>query len=441
MKISVFGTGYVGLVTGVCFAEMGHTVHGVDIIESKIQQLRLGQSTIYEPTLNTLLQKNIKLKRISFSCNNLEAVTNSDIIFISVGSPADTNGSADLSLVLVAAESIAKVMTSYKLIVIKSTVPVGSSHLIKTKIIETLKARNIKIPFDIASNPEFLREGSAIADCLNPYRIIVGSSSSKAIGLLEQVYATLINKNIPFIIMDSNSAEMTKYAANCILATKITLMNEISRLCEKLNANIDNVHLGVGSDHRIGQSALHAGLGYGGSCFPKDVEALIQMGLDQNENLQIIKAVALTNKLQSQKFLSKILTRLPDLKNKPIAIWGVAFKPNTDDIREAPSLFLIENLIRENAQIKIYDPAASENLKLHFKNNPNLHFFSDPYLALDSAEALIIPTEWEIFLKPDFSAMKLKMKNALVFDGRNIYTPTEMKRHGFEYYSIGRPQV
>lgn len=441
MKITVVGTGYVGLVTGVCFAEMGHDVHNLDIDEKKIQQLNLGKSPIYEPGLSELIDKNLKLNRIHFSTGKIAGIHNSDIIFITVGSPADQNGLADLSLVINAIESIANAMETYKLIIIKSTVPVGSLNIIETKITNILKTRKLNILFDVASNPEFLREGSAIDDCLNPDRIVVGCSSKKAIALLQEIYQPLLSRNIPFLVMDSNSAEMTKYASNCMLAAKISLMNEFSRMCEKLGANIDFVRQGVGADHRIGEHSLFAGLGYGGSCFPKDIEAMIKIGLLEKEDLKIISAVAETNHLQLQRFLSKISARLPDLENKHIAIWGVAFKPNTDDVRDAPSLGIIESLLAAKAQINIFDPAATENLKLHFNNNKNLHFFSDPYLALKDVQALIIPTEWPIFTKPDFNSMRNLMANNLIFDGRNIYSLADMKQNEFEYYSVGRSNL
>lgn len=439
MKISVFGTGYVGLVTSICFADAGHSVTGIDISKSTIEKLSSGESTIYENGLVELLQKNLSSGMLKFSCEAEEGINESDIIFVTVGSPTANDGSTDLTLVFNAIDTISSNMITYKLIVIKSTIPVGTTDTIKNRIAKKLKSRDVNIDFDVAYNPEFLREGCAISDCLDPYRIIIGSESDKAIGLLKSLYQLWLSKNTPFLIMPPASAEMTKYAANSMLATKISLMNEISRLCEKTGANIDLVREGLGSDARIGNHFLFAGLGYGGSCFPKDIEALIQTGREHSEDLKILTAVAQTNIIQNQFFLKKIITQIPDLKDKVITLWGAAFKPNTDDIREAPSLKLIKHFLTSGAAVHIFDPAATENIKNYFNRNHKLTFFSDQYEALKDADALIIPTEWAHFQTPDFDRIKDSMKKPLVFDGRNIYSSAEMKKNGFEYFSIGRP--
>lgn len=438
MKIAVFGAGYVGVTTAVCFAEMGHTVHCIDVIEAKVQLLMAGESVIFEPGLKELLQKNLATESLFFSTDALTAIKNADVIFITVGSPSDHDGSVDLSLVSKAAETIAQAITGYKLVVIKSTVPVGSQILIQKKMKEILEQQRQIIDFDIASNPEFLREGSAIYDCLNPDRIVIGTESEKAVGILKNIYASLITKNVPFHIMDSRSAEMTKYAANSLLAAKISLMNELSRLCEKTGADIDLVRQGIASDHRIGPHVLYAGLGYGGSCFPKDVRALQQMGAKNNESLQLLKAIETTNSLQKNYFIEKITNRLPLLSGKKIAVWGASFKPNTDDIREAPSLAVIDTLLNLGASVTIFDPAAKKNLSDYFQNRNNLVFGDDPYSILESCAALVIVTEWSDFLRPDFQRIKQLLISPLIFDGRNLFSPLQMKTLGFEYHSIGR---
>lgn len=442
MKISVFGTGYVGLVTGVCFAEMGNDVTCVDIDLKKVESLKKAQSPIYEPGLDTLLQENIKSRRLHFTTEAKEAVEKSDILFIAVGTPPKEDGSADLQYVLKVAENIATHMTSYKLIVNKSTVPIGTAQLVKKTVQEKLSARGLKVEFDVASNPEFLREGCAIEDCLKPARVVVGVESQKAEETLKNLYEPFLKNGNPFLAMDPASSEMTKYAANCMLAAKISIMNEFSRFCEIVGADIENVRRGVGSDSRIGSQFIYAGIGYGGSCFPKDVSALVQMGEQYKEDMKILKAVEETNQLQRERFYKKMISELGSkVSGLRIAVWGIAFKPGTDDIREAPALYLIENLLEAGAHVVAFDSVAAENAKDHFKNHKNLHLVDDQYKALEGADALCIPTEWKSFREPDFDRIKSLMKKPVIFDGRNIYSPKKMKQLGFHYVSIGRPQL
>ncbi len=442
MKISVFGTGYVGLVTGICFAEMGNDVICADIDDAKIAKLKAGESPIYEPGFENLIESNLKAKRIQFTLDLRQAVLTSDILFIAVGTPSDTDGSADLKHVLQVAETIGREMNDYKVVVIKSTVPVGTAIKVKNVIQKELSIRLASFEFDVVSNPEFLREGCAIEDALKPSRVVVGCESDRARDAMRRLYEPFLKSGNPLLMMDSLSSEMTKYAANAMLATKISLMNELSRVCEKVGADIENVRRGIGSDPRIGPHFIFAGVGYGGSCFPKDVRALIKAGADAGERMQILDSVEQTNLLQRNNFIRKIILKLKESKvtaSQKVAVWGVSFKPGTDDIREAPSLDLISALLCEGVQVSAYDPVAGEPMKSHFKNNPQLSFFEDQYQALEGAQALIILTEWKSFREPNFEKMKSLMKQALIFDGRNIYNPKDVKSAGFEYRSIGRP--
>lgn len=439
MKITVFGTGYVGLVTGVCFAEMGNNVSCVDIDPNKLKMLRDGKSPIYEPGLDTLLLSNIKSNRITFTDDAKTSVNNADIIFIAVGTPPKEDGSADLQYVLKVADTIAENMNEYKLVVTKSTVPVGTFQKVKTAIEAKLKARGLQLGFDVASNPEFLREGCAIEDCLKPNRVVIGVESQKAQEILTSLYDPFLKNGNPILTMDPASSEMTKYAANAMLATKISLMNEFSRICEKVGADIEAVRKGIGSDHRIGPHFIYAGVGYGGSCFPKDVSALVRSGREVNEELQILNAVEETNQLQRRRFISVIEKNLSS-SGKRLAVWGVAFKPGTDDIREAPALDIIQHFLDQQYTLQVYDPVAAENARAHFKNNLAIKFYDDQYAALEGVDALVIPTEWKSFREPDFTKMKSLMKTHLIFDGRNIYSPKYIKQQGFKYHSIGRPQ-
>lgn len=442
MKISVFGTGYVGLVTGVCFAEMGNQVICADVDEKKIAKLKDGISPIYEPGLDDLVLNNIKSKRISFTTDLKKSVEESDILFIAVGTPSDVDGSADLKYVLQVAETIGTHLNSYKVVINKSTVPVGTQKLVKNKIQEVLKNRKTQIEFDVVSNPEFLREGCAIEDALKPNRVVVGCESDKAADIMRRLYEPFLKSGNPFLVMDPLSSEMTKYAANSMLATKISLMNEFSRVCEKVGADIEQVRRGIGTDFRIGPHFIFAGVGYGGSCFPKDVKALIKAGSIVDEEMEILDAVERTNQTQRENFFYKIRQSAGgSLKGQKIALWGIAFKPGTDDIREAPALYMIEKLLAEGATVVAYDPVAAENAVEHFKADTGLKFVEDQYEALHEASILVIATEWKSFREPDFACMKQMMKSAVICDGRNIYNPRDIKGTGFKYYSVGRPAV
>lgn len=438
MRISVFGTGYVGLVTGVCFAEMGNDVICVDINPEKIEQLNRGESPIYEPGLDELISNNLKEKRIQFTTDSSKAISESDILFIAVGTPSDVDGSADLKYVLQVAETISTSMDRYKLIVTKSTVPVGTGKKIKDLVEKNLNSRNASFGFDIVSNPEFLREGCALEDCLKPSRVIVGCESERAKEIMNRLYEPFLKNGNPHITMDIPSAEMTKYAANAMLATKISLMNEFSRLCEKLGADIENVRKGIGSDFRIGPHFIFAGVGYGGSCFPKDVKALIKMGEQKSENMAILNSVEETNHLQRENFLKNILTKFPNgIKGERVAVWGIAFKPGTDDIREAPSLDIIQGLLSAGAKVIAYDPVAAEHARKHF-NSSNLSFVENQYDAVEGSVALVIITEWKSFKEPNFERIKSSLKRPFIFDGRNLFNVKMMKDLGFEYRSVGR---
>lgn len=439
MQISVFGTGYVGLVTGVSFAEMGNDVICSDIDAGKIAKLKDGISPIYEPGLDDLIANNIQGKRIFFTTDLKEAVEKSDILFIAVGTPSDVDGSADLKYVLSVADTIGQYMQGYKLIVTKSTVPVGTYLKVKEAVQQALKKRGRNDTFDVVSNPEFLREGAAIEDCLKPARVVVGVESEKAAQTLKKLYDPFLKNGNPILVMDPLSSEMTKYAANAMLATKITLMNEFSRLCEKVGADIENVRRGIGSDQRIGPHFIYAGVGYGGSCFPKDVRALIHTGRQKDERLEILESVEKANFTQRKNFFGRIQKKMGSLKGKTLAFWGIAFKPGTDDIRDAPSVDLMDWAMKEGASVQAFDPVASENAKRHFNNSAQLSFYEDQYDALKGADALIIVTEWKSFREPNFKKMSALLKASVIFDGRNIYHLEDLKNEGFEYTSVGRP--
>lgn len=441
MKISVFGTGYVGLATGVCFADMGYTVVGLDIDPEKVRKLNDGIPTIFEKGLEELLKRNRAAQRLSFTTDYKKAVDASDVLFIAVGTPSGDDGSADLSYVVSAADSIGQFMTSKKTIMTKSTVPVGTNFLIRDTINAALKKRGANIDFDIVSNPEFLREGTAIQDCLNPDRIIVGCENEAAAKLVRRLYEPFIKNGAQMIEMDILSAELTKYAANAFLATKISIMNEFSRLCDQVGANIEHVRVGLSADHRIGPHFIYAGVGYGGSCFPKDVKALIYTGRKYQEELKILEAVEKTNHFQRERFVDQVLERLKKTNAKKIAVWGVAFKPGTDDIRESPSLFAIEKFVQAGYTVEAYDPVAADNAKAQLKNNSKVQFKPNQDDVLADADCLCIFTEWKSFIQPDFDKLKNLMKSSLIFDGRNIYELDQMRETGFEYHSIGRPSV
>lgn len=435
MKISVIGTGYVGLVTGTCLAETGNEVLCIDINEEKVQQMQNGIVPIYEPHLDVLFERNIKAGRLKFSTSLEEGVNHGDIIFLALPTPEDEDGSADLSYVLGVAKNIGKILTEYKIIVDKSTVPVGTADRVAQVI-----SNETDIDFDVVSNPEFLREGFAVDDFLKPERIIIGSSSKKATELMQKLYKPFVRSGNPIIIMDEKSAELTKYAANSFLATKITFMNEIANFCEKVGADVDMVRRGMGTDSRIGKRFLFPGIGYGGSCFPKDVKALFKSGKDNDYNFQILDSVIKINNKQKTILIPRVETFFNnDLKGKTFAIWGLAFKPETDDIREAPALYIIDELLAQGAKIKVFDPEAMENVKR--KYGDKLYYAPNMYDVVQNVDALIICTEWSIFRTPNFTKLKSIMKQPVIFDGRNLYEVEDMKNEGFYYSSIGRQTI
>ena len=432
MKIAVVGTGYVGLVTGTCLAETGNDVLCIDIDQEKVNKMQNGEVPIYEPHLDVLFERNIKANRLRFSTSLEEGLEHGDIIFLALPTPEDEDGSADLKYILGVADNIGKLIKDYKVIVDKSTVPVGTSDKVKAAI-----AKHAKVEFDVVSNPEFLREGFAVDDFLKPERIVVGSSSERATKLMEKLYKPYVRSGNPIIIMDEKSAELTKYASNSFLAAKITFMNEIANFSEKVGADVDKVRIGMGTDSRIGKRFLFPGIGYGGSCFPKDVKALHKSGQENNYNFKILDAVINVNARQKLVLIPKIENHFNnDLKGKNIAVWGLAFKPETDDIREAPSLYMIEELLSQGANITAFDPEAMSNVKR--KLGTKINFANSMYEALKDADALVISTEWSIFRTPDFSKMKDLMVGHTIFDGRNLYEVKDVVNEGFKYISIGR---
>lgn len=432
MKIAVIGTGYVGLVTGTCLAETGNEVVCVDIDAGKVERMKKGEVPIYEPHLDVLFERNIKAGRLSFTTSLDEGLAHGEIIFLALPTPEDEDGSADLKYVLGVADEIGKKITAYKVIVDKSTVPVGTSDKVKATI-----TKHAKSDFDVVSNPEFLREGFAVDDFMKPERIVVGSSSERATALMKKLYAPFVRSGNPIIIMDEKSAELTKYASNAFLATKITFMNEIANYCELVGADVDKVRIGMGTDSRIGKRFLFPGIGYGGSCFPKDVKALHKSGKDENHDFKILNAVLDVNKKQKTILIPKIEKHFGNnLKGKKFAVWGLAFKPETDDIREAPALDVIEALLKRGATITAFDPEAMNNVERKLGNQ--IEYATSMYKALEGADALVICTEWSIFRTPDFNKIKNNLKNPVIFDGRNLYEVNEMKELRFDYYSIGR---
>lgn len=438
MNIAVIGTGYVGLVTGTCFAEVGNNVICIDNDPIKLQKLNNHKITIYEPGLEVIYERNFSNGRLSFTDDLTSAVLGSDIVFLCLPTPQDEDGSADLSHVMNITHKIGDILhdlDDYKLIINKSTAPVGTGEKIK-KILTERDIRN----FDVASNPEFLREGFAVEDFMKPERVVVGSDSTKALEILRELYEPFVNDANPLIEMDIRSAEVTKYASNGFLATKITFMNDLARFCEKVGANIDLIRIGMGADDRIGKKFLLAGIGYGGSCFPKDVNALIKTSEDFGARLSILSEVDRINKTQRKYFFEKILGHFnTGLKGKTFAVWGLAFKPDTDDMREAPSVTVIEMLLEAGAKVKAYDPVASDNAKFYLQER--IEYCPDKYSALQDADALVIFTEWAEFKKPKFTIMKERLENHTIFDGRNLYELKEMEKEGFNYYSIGRRVV
>lgn len=433
MRIAVIGTGYVGLVAGTCFADSGNDVTCVDIDERKIAALQRGEVPIYEPGLEELIRKNVRERRLSFTTDLASAVGPSQVVFIAVGTPEGESGDADLKYVLAAAEQIGRALRHYTVVVDKSTVPVGTAD----KVREVL-ARVTSVEFDVVSNPEFLKEGAALDDFLKPDRVVIGVDSERARALMGELYAPFVRTENPVLYMDTRSAELTKYAANAMLATRISFMNDMATLCEKVGADVDQVRKGLGADKRIGYPFLFPGVGYGGSCFPKDVKALVATGREHGLELDLLRAVERTNERQKRLLLHKALKHFGgSLDGRSFAVWGLAFKPKTDDMREAPSIELIEGLLGKGAQVVAHDPVAERNARRVFGDR--IRYASVPYDALEGVDALFIVTEWNEFRRPDFERMKTLMRQPIIFDGRNIYDPSRMRALGFTYVGIGRP--
>ena len=433
MNIAVVGTGYVGLVSGTCFSEMGNTVTCVDIDEKKVARLQKGEVPIYEPQLDLLFERNIKQNRLFFTTSLIDAVKTAKVVFLALPTPPGEDGSADLSYVLAVAKELGKILDQYTIVVNKSTVPVGTADKVKAAI-----AENCKVEFDVVSNPEFLREGYAIDDFLKPDRVVIGTSSERARKVMADLYKPFVRQGNPIYFMDERSSELTKYAANSFLATKISFMNEIANVCELVGANVDMVRIGIGSDSRIGKRFLFPGIGYGGSCFPKDVKALIKSSKEVHYDFKILNAVEEVNEVQKTILIPKLKNYFKEstLKGKKIGLWGLAFKPNTDDTREAPAFYLINELLKAGAHVVAYDPEAMDNTRLVY--GEQIEFCTNYYDALVDIDALIIATEWSVFRNPDFAKMKERMAGKVIFDGRNLFEPEQMKEEGFEYYSIGR---
>ena len=435
MKIAVIGTGYVGLVTGTCFAETGNIVTCIDIDATKIERLNNGEVTIYEPQLDTFFQRNLLAKRLFFTTSLAEGIKDAEVVFLALPTPPGEDGSADLSYILKSAEEVAKLIQNYTVIVDKSTVPVGTADKV-----DDIISKNTSCPFSIVSNPEFLREGFAISDFMKPDRVIIGTNDEAAQKIMENLYKPFVRQGNPIYFMDARSAELTKYAANAFLATKITFMNEIANYCELVGANVDQVRIGIGSDDRIGKRFLFPGIGYGGSCFPKDVQALVKSGKDDSFDFNILNAVMEVNNRQKTVLFPKLMNYFDgNLSGKNIALWGLAFKPDTDDIREAPALYLIDKLVEAGANITAFDPEAMENVQQLVGDK--ITYAEDEYQALKNADALIICTEWSIFRNPDFSRIKTEMKGNVIFDGRNLFDLEDMESKGFCYFSIGRQTI
>lgn len=436
MNIAIVGTGYVGLVSGACFAEMGINVTCVDIDSTKIEKLHQGIMPIYEPGLEDLVLRNVREGRLQFTTDLTSCLDDTDVVFSAVGTPPDEDGSADLRYVLEVARTVGRHMNKYLVLVTKSTVPVGTAPKVRMAVQEELDKRGVNIPFDIASNPEFLKEGAAIKDFMSPDRVVVGVESEKARELMERLYRPFTLNGYPILVMDVPSAEMTKYAANAMLATRISFMNDIANLCERVGANVDNVRKGMGSDPRIGKHFLYAGCGYGGSCFPKDVKALAHTGIENGYPMRVIEAVEAVNEAQKNIVFEKLLRAFDgDLRGRVIAMWGLSFKPETDDMREAPSLVVIEKLIEAGAVVRAYDPIAME--ETHRRIGDKITYCKDMYEAVIDADALALLTEWKQFRMPSWSIIRKAMRNHVVVDGRNIYDPQELQDNGFTYSRIG----
>ncbi|MDZ5459404.1 UDP-glucose dehydrogenase family protein [Azohydromonas lata] len=442
MKVTVIGTGYVGLVTGACLAEMGNHVVCLDVDERKIRVLQDGGIPIHEPGLEAIVQRNAAMGRLQFTTDVAQAVAHGTLQFIGVGTPPGEDGSADLQHVLSAARSIGAHMTDYKVIVDKSTVPVGTADRVREAVAQELARRGVDVAYAVVSNPEFLKEGAAVGDFMRPDRIIVGADDERAVLLMRALYASFTRNHERLQLMDVRSAEFTKYAANAMLATRISFMNELALLAEKVGADIDMVRRGIGSDPRIGTHFLYAGAGYGGSCFPKDVKALVRTGQEYGVKLRVLEAVEEANDLQKHVLGRKVVEHFgEDLAGRTFALWGLAFKPDTDDMREAPSLVVVDDLVRRGARVQAYDPVATEQAQVALKGVPGVSFVDSAQAALAGADALVIVTEWREFRSPDFDAMRAALKQPLVIDGRNLFEPALLKAHGLEYVAIGRSQA
>jgi len=439
MKVTIFGTGYVGLVTGTCLAEMGNHVLCVDVDADKIARLERGEIPIFEPGLEPLVKRNHEAGRLAFSTDPKAAVAHGDTIFIAVGTPPDEDGSADLKYVLAVARSIGENLTGYAVVVDKSTVPVGTADRVRAEIDAALEKRGVEITFDVVSNPEFLKEGNAVDDCMKPDRIVIGSSSSRAIDLLKSLYAPFNRNHDRIVVMDERSAELTKYAANAMLATKISFMNEIANIAEHVGADVEMVRHGIGSDPRIGYSFIYPGTGYGGSCFPKDVQALERTAHANGYQARLLGAVEAVNRDQKRRLFELLTCHFGgSLSGTTIALWGLAFKPNTDDMREAPSRVLMEALWQAGAKVRAYDPQAGGETARIYGQRDDLVLCDDPWAALEGADALAVVTEWKVFRSPDFARIKSMLKNPVIFDGRNLYDPPMVESAGLAYYGIGR---
>jgi len=439
MNISIVGTGYVGLVTGTCFADVGNQVLCVDRDQAKIDMLLDGKIPIFEPGLESLVKTSVDQRRLQFTTDLGAAVDHAEIIFIAVGTPPDEDGSADLSHVLAVARSIGKNLSEYRTVVTKSTVPVGTAEKVRAEIQVELDAREVEIEFSVASNPEFLKEGAAINDFMKPDRIVIGADDDRAVSVMRELYAPFNRNHERLIVMDIPSAELTKYAANAMLATKISFMNELSNLAELLGADIELVRQGIGSDPRIGYHFIYPGCGYGGSCFPKDVQALYRTAGEHGYDARILAAVEQVNQDQKSILLNKIDAHMgADLSNKTFAIWGLAFKPNTDDMREAPSRVIIDGLLARGAKVRAYDPVACEEAQQVYAGNAQVSFCDGLYEATEGADSLVLVTEWKTFHSPDFERLRAQLSDKVIFDGRNIYDPTSLAKLGLKYYGIGR---
>ena len=439
MKVSIFGSGYVGLVTGACLAEVGNEVVCMDVDQEKIDKLNRGIVPIYEPDLDQMIERNMAASRLAFTTDPKEAVDHGLFQFIAVGTPPDEDGSADLQYVLAVAETIAQHMDEYRIVVDKSTVPVGTADKVRARIQQTLQQRGKDLEFDVVSNPEFLKEGAAIDDFMKPDRIVVGADNPRTTELLRALYAPFNRNHDRLVAMDIRSAELTKYAANAMLATKISFMNELANLAEKLGADIEMVRRGIGSDSRIGYAFIYPGCGYGGSCFPKDVQALERTAHEVGYEARLLSAVEAVNKIQKRRVFEKIQDHFNgDLKGKTIALWGLAFKPNTDDMREAPSRVLMEAIWAAGGRVQAHDPVAMEECRRIYGDRPDLVYAETPEEAAQEADALAVVTEWKLYRSPDFETIKQQLKQPVIFDGRNIYDPNRLREMGFHYYGIGR---